>query len=101
MIRFLVQMALSIAYTFAQAATLSTVWRWFIAPQYGNGPTYSAWYGISLLVSVMFLYSFSSIAKSDEIKGKWGEVMRVAILLLALPILLGLSWCVGQLFGWL
>jgi len=35
------------------AATAETLWAWFMAPQYGRGPSMAAWYGVSLLVALM------------------------------------------------
>lgn len=92
---------LGFLHALAQAATLSKLWEWFLQPSYGRGPTYAAWYGICVCVSVLFYGFFVNLQRAPQEKGAVAALIRVAALLVVLPILLAVSWCTGQMFGWL
>lgn len=49
MLAFLFIVLLSPVSALLFSAVLSLVWKWFILTQYGPGPSYQTWYGISLL----------------------------------------------------
>lgn len=101
---FIGTVVLGFVITFAQAAALSKLWAWFVAPQYGAGPRYATWYGIALIVGILTTRRTSDTrsSKADE---KFGAVAYAALVgslavLFALALTLGVAWCTGQIFGW-
>lgn len=80
------------------AATASTLWGWFLSPQYGVGPNYAAWYGIALLVSLM-----TARVKRDKVDSESVVVVALAeIVLVVIVCLLTLAMAamVKAMNGW-
>jgi len=73
------------------------VWSWFLATQYGPGPTLGAWFGISVTVSIL----------TGRLHGKWtgGDELRVLVIATAnawarILLFLVVAYGVGSIFGW-
>jgi hypothetical protein len=99
--QFLFTIALGLVYTLAQAATLSKLWSWFVSAQYGAGPTYAVWYGASLIVGVVLIWPTMHLSKDRDTKTLTDQCAQTLGALIVLAATLGVSWCVGHLFGWL
>lgn len=100
MIKFAVVIALSMAGSLIQAASLSKMWAWFLQSQYGAGPTYAAWFGISYIA---FLLTFGlRSARSKDSEPSWSDLARSAIENIATVVIcLPFAYATGKLFGWL
>lgn len=53
----LVGMMLSPFTGIVRALACRLMWRWFLAPQYGDGPTLQTWFGIGVLHGMIFTLS--------------------------------------------
>lgn len=62
----LVGMLLSPLTGIVRALAFRLMWRWFLAPQYGEGPSLRAWFGIAVLHAMIFVISDVQLAKSEE-----------------------------------
>lgn len=88
------------AVAIVEAAVLQTIWRWFLAAQYGAGPALGAWFGISMVVHVMTVHLFH---RGDDYKGdtSLGDLVERTIMrILQLCMVLGFSYGIGILFHW-
>lgn len=98
---FLLTIAIGLVVALAQAATLAKLYAWFVMPQYGVGPSLATWYGISTIATLLIVSGTSHI-KSTAAEKSWGQIFTDVVgRLIGLPILLGLAWLAGKLFGWL
>lgn len=100
-IGFLCTVGLGLVFAFAEAAALSKVWSWYVAPQYGAGPHYSTWYGITLVFGLLVMPSLMHTAKEEDGDKLSVIAGRTLGMLIVLPLTLGVAWCTGQLFGWM
>ncbi len=83
---------------FLQAWTAHNMWSWFLAAQYGPGPTLGAWFGVTVIVSLL-TRGLKREPATDI--GKLGELVSATIE--SWVFLLGLSALslgVGAIFGW-
>ena len=85
-----------------QAATFSKLWEWFVAGQYGHGPTYSTWYGISLILGTIV----STTIVNARVTTKDGDGTASSIIAIYMgtwigfAVVLAISWVAGALIGW-
>lgn len=101
LVNFLVSVVLGAVTTLALVAFCSKMWAWFLAGQYGAGPSYAAWFGIDSIASVGLNLALMSKASEDRSKDKWDDVLaRHGAVLLAIAVMLGWTYLVGSVFGW-
>lgn len=84
----------------------SRVWNWFIAQQYGPGPSYESWYGIGVLTSLVMAVCLLGIPKRGEGDTSTDDQMedflkRSVMFYVVMAGMLGFCWCVGQVLGWI
>lgn len=56
----------------------TTLWDWFVAPQYGAGPKAMTWYGFALLLTLILLGPLARIPRKEE-DAEGGEMVLSAI----------------------
>lgn len=86
------------------AWAMSTIWSWFVQPQFGAGPSSAAWYGLASIVSLVLIPA--AIATTNDKNRQPDDSLARTI---ALPIGLWLvalsavavSWVTGQILGWI
>jgi hypothetical protein len=64
-ITVLVAMLLSPFSGMVRALAFRLLWGWFLAPQYGDGPTLRAWFGVSILITLLTYRLDSTSGKSS------------------------------------
>jgi hypothetical protein len=80
--------------------TMSVLWRWFAAAEYGHGPSTGAWFGIGTIayVAVGTYPTKKKGERSDGLEWMVGQqFMRWSLILMTL----GLSWIIGASVGWI
>lgn len=86
------------------AKAMSTIWSWFVARDYGVGPSEAAWFGLSSILSVALIPIFLGL-KGQEDDSNAGPIAKVVIrhivIWVILLIGLGMSWLTGQAFSWI
>ncbi len=99
---------MSVLRTTVVAVSLGTLWRWFCAPQYGAGPSLSAWFGIGMMVAVIAVFAKDSRQKPNEagatvpMAGVLYEMAAAAInLAFTCGIACGVAWTAAKAMGWL
>jgi hypothetical protein len=73
----------------------STTWGWLIARQYGPGPTYASWYGLSCLIS------FAIVSSAPRAKSVSDCIIRVLARWVAFVVILGTIWVTGSILHWI
>lgn len=86
-----------------QSWMMQCLWRWFLAHEYGHGPSMGAWFGIATIVGFVVRRNASSTTKTedqtlDEII--WSGIKETTGMWLGCLIILGIAWCVGSFMGW-
>jgi hypothetical protein len=76
------------------AHILGQFWAWFLAPQYGAGPTFASWYGALLLAAIFTFRRRPSEEMSWDIAKE--QLIQVGALYL---ILLGLGAVAHHVLG--
>ena len=80
---------------------LSKLWLWFVAAQYGHGPSLGAWYGLALI-------GRSALHRADATSNEKGNdkdfgdlALETVSLWVGYLIVLGLAWVTGAVIGWI
>ncbi len=86
-----------------QAWAMSKLWVWFVAADYGAGPSLSAWYGLAVIFSLpLGLVMHDVTRKKDESAGPWLRVIGTAVgAWLGILMVLGAAWLTGTFLGWI
>lgn len=88
------------------AFSFSALWRWLVAPQYGDGPTMRAWFGIvSMVLFLAYLARARFPAKGggDAVHDlpTAGQIAEVHIMVWAVCLgLLATRWVTALALGW-
>ncbi len=78
--------------------TASTLWDWFLAPQYGAGPSHAAWYGIAMLVAMLTISLARTKTDFDGlVESALFEILKA---LLVATVTLGMAFVVREMNGW-
>lgn len=96
----------SIVTSLIQSAVLSKIWTWFVAFEYGPGPSMGSWFGISTILGLIVSMVLSSMISDDNNDKPLGEVIKKMIarwvgLWLGCACLLGICWITGSILGWM
>jgi hypothetical protein len=103
-IGFMVWLAVSsLLNALVQAWALRTVWRWFVAAEYGTGPSLGAWFGLASIAGVIL--TFHAVARSTDKEEDTDAAVRHATLQMVsrwigVAFALGMLWLTGSLLGW-
>lgn len=86
---------------FIESVAVSKLWRWFLADEYGSGPSFASWYGIIMIASVMFgIHTFH--LQSEKSDGSFIMKMMVrsfAIVFICVGVL-AVAYGISSLAGW-
>lgn len=63
----------------------STLWGWFVQPQYGGGPSMAAWYGLSLIAG-LFMHGIAR--DTSKVNGSVIGTVLLKLLSLAVGVVL-------------
>lgn len=96
----LIAIVLGPVHALVLAGTLSKLWGWFCAAQYGSGPSYSSWFGLSLVAGVVLLGALSSLKRETD-HGVATPLLRLAALWIIYGLVLATSWLTGLMTGWI
>lgn len=79
----------------------SHVWSWFLAEQYGPGPTLAAWFGLATVLTVIvntcLLAHPTEKSENDPVTH---VITRSLGTWIGLVVVYVLTWCTGSLLGW-
>jgi hypothetical protein len=101
-ITLIVAVLISPIHALVMAGTMSKLWHWFVAPQYGDGPAYSSWYGMSIIAALMITAALSNVTREKaEGNASVDALIRCVALWLLCGLTLGTSWLVGMMCGWI
>lgn len=82
-----------------QSWMMQCLWRWFLAREYGHGPSMGAWFGIATIVGFVVRKNASSVVKVED--QTVDEIVKeTTTMWLACLVILGIAWCVGSFMGW-
>jgi hypothetical protein len=86
---------------FIEAATFHKLWAWFVAHEYGTGPTYGAWYGLSMIFTLAVGIATRNLTVAST---KEAPIIQVTVnavtVLLSCGIVLLVAYGVGSAFHW-
>lgn len=74
------------------AWTISVEWRWFLASQYGAGPSLMSWFGATFIVGMLIGISIASIPRNPEAKEPGGAIAMSLGVGVGALIVLGVAW---------
>lgn len=100
-IGLLVISALGMLLALLQSFALSTLWRWFLSPQYGAGPSFAAWYGVAAIVGLLMAASLQRVTVTRDERPIADAIARCVGIGIITMFVLGFTWLTGQVFGWL
>lgn len=84
------------AYFYAYTATI--LWDWFLAVQYGAGPTLAAWYGISTLFGLLQIKQNNTTTETSSLIVV--ILSSIFVTLLSCGLTLFAAFCVRKILGW-
>lgn len=96
--------ALSPITALVSSATMSKLWDWYVARDYGSGPSFAAWFGLNTILVLGVAPALMSIArekkedKNTPMLDVFGRAFAVWVLM---GIMLLSAWCTGQLLSWI
>lgn len=110
-LRLLTILALAFVRPLLFAWSASTMWSWFVARDLGPGPSYAAWFGLSMILGVILALN-RSIKKDDEhgderdrrakLTSKMDHWLALSFGRTAVaPVVVFVSWAFGTAVGWM
>lgn len=99
---FALGLALAPISALIQAKAMSKLWEWFVARDYGTGPSMAAWYGLAGVFSLAITPSLLGMTKEkkDESKPIESVLSRAIGMWIGTGLLLCFAWFVGFLLHW-
>lgn len=85
------------------AGTMSKLWEWFVARDYGSGPSMSAWFGISEIASVVLATALLNVTreKRGSSDSPFMAVIGQAVgMWVGMALILGIAWVTGFALHW-
>lgn len=89
----------SIVSAVIDTAVANRLWLWFVARDYGHGPSLGAWFGLVTIIRLVQMTGKSSSQKEPQPIG--GIVGPAITRWLLCGLVLALSWVVGVTCGWI
>jgi hypothetical protein len=89
-----------------EAAMLSKLWAWFVAAEYGSGPSYGAWFGISMILGTIVQTATPMRSPSGKETDDLDDLIKKMVgkqigLWFGCFMSLALAWVTGAAMGWL
>lgn len=84
-----------------ETSVASRLWLWFVAREYGPGPSLGAWFGIVTVVSMIQSRSRSSAQEEDPIPTLGKLVQTTVMRWMLCGLILALAWLTGTICGWI
>lgn len=90
-------------YALAAGAAFRLLWGWFVAAEYGPGPSIGAWVGISTILGLIVHNHGAQVSdRRDKSDASASSVIGVVIgRLAAIGVILVVARFVGAVFGWI
>lgn len=88
---------------FVEAGTISKIWDWLCAKQYGPGPAFSTWYGFMSIAGLIFAFALSNVKKAgDEDTSFVATLVGLSVgAWILCGVSLGMTFFVGSICGWI
>lgn len=88
-----------------QAWTMTKLWAWFVAQEYGPGPSMGAWFGIATILGFVVSMSLVSQAKPNKEDKDWDGIIKESVGIsigkwIGCALILIISWTLGSVLGW-
>lgn len=85
-----------------EAFTFSTLWSWFARAQYGDGPTFSTWFGAATIAATAINLALINVAREKTDPGRMFTtlVLRHVGVWIGLFGVLATSYAIGLVLGW-
>lgn len=85
-----------------EAFTFSTLWGWFARTQYGEGPSFSTWFGVATIAATAINLALINVAREKTDPDKMFEtlVLRHIGVWLGLIGVLATTYAIGLVLGW-
>jgi len=94
----------SLVSAFVSSWTMQCLWRWFLAHDYGHGPSLGAWFGIASISGLMFRLGTATNAKAESKSSDsyWLEAALHSVgVWIGCMLTLAIAWCIGSVIGWI
>jgi hypothetical protein len=99
MVALLLSVGLVSTLLHAWAATV--LWSWFVAAQYGRGPSLGAWCGLIAIAQMAVVWPSTRDLLRDDGMGVSDHVFAAIYRWVVVLLTLGLLWCLGAAAGWI
>ncbi len=88
-----------------QAAVLHRLWSWFVAHEYGPGPSLGAWFGIATILGMIVGMATPMRGRAADRTESIDETIRRGVTAtvarwIGCGVALVFAWCVGSALGW-
>lgn len=81
---------------------LSMLWRWYLRPQYGFGPSFEAWYGVSMIIYVLTHHLQQRASQRVLSDRDFGEVVTETVdSWVLIGVAVAITYTTGAVFGWI
>lgn len=80
------------------AWTVHKLWGWFCASTLGAGPSIGAWWGITIIASLIMSINLINVQKTETKKSHTWE--KPVGLVLGCLVTLAIAWLFGTILGW-
>ena len=85
------------------AKTMHTLWGWFVARDYGDGPSLAAWFGLSEIATIVLSGALLHVARkeADKDANPFMQVIGQSIgMWFGFALILGFAWVTGFALHW-
>lgn len=95
----------TLAAALVQSAVLGRLWEWFLAHEYGPGPSPGAWFGLATILNLMIGMAVPMRERIRDRSEPSGQLLRRMMThslasWASCGVVLGFAWCVGSAMGW-
>jgi hypothetical protein len=103
---FIISAAFSVVTAFLGAWSLHVLWDWFVAAQYGAGPSTAAWFGIGSILRYALAPMFVRLSSKESKAEGFSAIMIERVgnevaMWFGIMLSLGMCWLFGMLIGWI
>jgi len=94
----------SLVTALVQSWTMQCLWRWFIAREYGVGPSLGAWFGIAIIGGLTLRTQVSGGRGREDRSADQiikASVVATGVRWLECLLVLAVTWCIGSVLGWI
>lgn len=91
----------SVLSVIVQAVAFRQLWTWFVAYEYGVGPSLGAWFGIATILRLMLkLSELDPTPRNVEPWNAERSTKQVIFQWIGIVMVLGSAWSIGSVLGW-